>query len=130
VISYLIDTDWVIDFLKGKKEIVDTLVSLEKMGLAISVISLAELYEGIYSSDNQTKKMNGLNNFLSGVKIFTIDDEIAKIFGKQRQELRKTGRLIDNFDLLIASTCLFYDLILMTININHFERIEGLKLYK
>jgi len=130
VISYLIDTDWVIDFLKGKKEIVDTLVSMEKMGLAISVISLAELYEGIYSSENQTKKMNGLNNFLSGVKVFTIDDEIAKIFGKQRQALRKTGRLIDNFDLLIASTCLFYDLTLMTNNINHFERIEGLKLYK
>lgn len=78
MISYLIDTDWVIDFLKGKKEIVDTLVSLEKMGLAISVISLAELYEGIYSSDNQTKKMSGLNNFISGVKVFTIDDEIAE----------------------------------------------------
>ena len=45
MISYLIDTDWVIDFLKGKKEIVDTLLSLEKKGLAISVISLAELYE-------------------------------------------------------------------------------------
>lgn len=52
MISYLIDTDWVIDFLKGKNETVDTLVSMEKMGLAISVISLAELYEGIYSSDN------------------------------------------------------------------------------
>ena len=130
MISYLIDTDWVIDFLKGKNETVDTLVSMEKMGLAISVISLAELYEGIYSSENQTKKMNGLNNFLSGVKVFTIDDEIAKIFGKQRQALIKTGRLIDNFDLLIASTCLFYDLTLMTNNINHFEKIEGLKLYK
>ncbi len=130
MISYLIDTDWIIDFLKGKKEIVDTLLSLEKKGLAISVISLAELYEGIYSSDNQTEKMNGLNNFLSGVNVFEIDDEIAKIFGNQRQALRKTGRLIDNFDLLIASTCLFYDLTLMTNNINHFERIEGLKLYK
>ncbi len=130
MISYLIDTDWVIDFLKGKKETVDTLLSMEKNGLAISVISLAELYEGIYSSENQNKKMTGLNNFLSGVKIFEIDDEIAKIFGKQRQTLRRTGKLIDNFDLLIASTCLFYDLTLITNNINHFERIEGLKLYK
>lgn len=130
MISYLIDTDWVIDFLKGKKEIVDTLLSLEKKGLAISVISIAELYEGVYSSDNQNQKMNGLNNFLSGVKVFVIDDEIAKIFGKRRQELRKTGKLIDNFDLLIASTCLFYDLTLMTNNLNHFARIEGLKLYE
>lgn len=130
MISYLIDTDWVIDFLKGKKEIVDTLLSMERKGLAISVISLAELYEGIYSSENQNKKMTGLNNFLRGVKVFAIDDEIVKIFGKQRQALRKTGRLIDNFEILIASPCLFYDPTLMTNNINHFERIEGLKLYK
>lgn len=130
MISYLIDTDWIIDFLKGKKEIVDTLISLEKKGLAISVISLAELYEGVYSSENQNKKMNGLNNFLTGVRVLTIDDEIAKIFGKQRQALRKSGRLIDNFDILIAATCLFYDLTLMTNNNNHFERFEGIKLYK
>jgi predicted nucleic acid-binding protein len=44
MISYLIDTDWVIDFLKGKRGVVDRLSSLVDKGLALSIISLAELY--------------------------------------------------------------------------------------
>ncbi len=72
--------------------------------------------------------MKGLHNFLTFVDVLGIDDEIAKIFGKQRAILRREGRLIDNFDLLIASTCLYYDLILMTNNISHFDRIKELKI--
>jgi predicted nucleic acid-binding protein len=56
MISYLVDTDWIIDFLKGKREIVDRLSSLVNKGLAISIISLAELYEGVYASDTQRSK--------------------------------------------------------------------------
>jgi tRNA(fMet)-specific endonuclease VapC len=42
--------------------------------------------------------------------------------------LRKEGRLIGDFDLLIASTCLHHDLILLTDNVREFERVEGIKL--
>ena len=48
--SYLIDTDWIIHYLNGNKEVVQRLISLKKEGLSISVISLAELYEGAYYS--------------------------------------------------------------------------------
>jgi tRNA(fMet)-specific endonuclease VapC len=128
MISYLIDTDWVIDFLKGKRGVVDKLSSLVDKGLAISIISLAELYEGIYSSDNPERPMKGLHHFLAGMTVLGIDDEIAKIFGKQRTILRKERKLIDNFDLLIASTCLHYDLTLLTNNVSHFDRIKELKI--
>ncbi|MFQ5455911.1 MAG: type II toxin-antitoxin system VapC family toxin [Nitrospirota bacterium] len=127
MISYLIDTDWIIDFLKGKEKVVARLNTLIDDGLAISIISLAELYEGIYASNNLEKQIKGLNDFLTGVTILGINEEIAKIFGRYRMMLRKEGRLIDNFDLLIAATCLHYDLILVTNNINHFGRIKGLK---
>lgn len=128
MISYLVDTDWIIDFLKGKKEVVQRMNSLADNGLAISIISLAELYEGIYASDNPEKQMEGLNSFLTDMTVLGINDEIAKIFGKQRAILRKNGRLIDNFDLLIATTSLYYNLTLMTNNISHFNRIKGLKM--
>ncbi len=103
------------------------MISLENEGLAISIISLAEFYEGIYASDNPERQMKGLYDFLTGVVVLGIDDEIAKTFGKQRAILRKEGKLIDNFDLLIAATCLYHNLILMTNNISHFDRIKGLK---
>jgi len=126
--SHLVDTDWIIEFLKGNKEVINKLSLLIKRGnLCISIISLAELYEGIYRSRGQKKHLQGLNNFVSGVIVLNIDDEICKIFGKERASLRREGNLIDNFDLLIASTCLAYDLVLITDNIKHFERIKSLR---
>ena len=130
MISYLIDTDRIIDFLKGDAKTVEELTSLLDEGLGVSVISLAELYEGVYGSDNTERHMKGLDDFLTGVTILEIDSEISKIFGKKRATLRKEGKLIDNFDLLIASTCLHYDLTLITNNTQHFERIEGLNILK
>lgn len=125
--KYLVDTDWVVDFLKGKREKVDKLSSLFKEGLNISVITLAELYEGVYASNNMELHLRGLNNFLSGVNVLGIDEEICKTFGKERTTLRKKGKLIDNFDLFIAATCLTHNLILITDNIQHFKKIKRLK---
>jgi predicted nucleic acid-binding protein len=57
-----------------------------------------------------------------------IDEEICKRFGQERGKLRKEGRLIGDFDLLIAATCLCHSLTLLTNNRRHFEMIEGLQL--
>ena len=130
MISYLIDTDRIIDFLKGDKKTVEKLTSLLDEGLAVSVISLAELYEGVYGSDNPERRMNGLNDFLTSVNVLEVNNEISMVFGKKRAALRKDGKLIDNFDLLIAATCLHYDLTLITNNTQHFERIEELNILR
>ena len=126
--SYLIDTDWIIHYLNGQKEIVKRLVSLRKEGLAISVISLAELYEGVYYSTNPEGDKKALDDFLTGVSILGLEDEICKIFGKERGKLRKLKIVIGDFDLLIAATCLCYDLTLLTNNIRHFKMVEGLNI--
>jgi len=130
MISYLIDTDRIIDFLKGDKKTVEKLTSLLDEGLAVSVISLAELYEGVYGSDNPERLMKGLNDFLTSVNVLEVNNEISGVFGKKRAALRKDGKLIDNFDLLIAATCLHYDLTLITNNTQHFERIEELNILR
>ena len=126
--SYLIDTDWIIHYLNGQRETVKRLVSLRKEGLAISVISLAELYEGVYYSTNPEGDKKALDDFLTGVSILGLEDEICKIFGKERGKLRKLKIVIGDFDLLIAATCLCYNLTLLTNNIRHFRMVEGLNI--
>ena len=126
--SYLIDTDWIIHYLNGQRETVKRLVSLRKEGLAISVISLAELYEGVYYSTNPEGDKKALDDFLTGVSILGLEDEICKIFGKERGKLRKLKIVIGDFDLLIAATCLCYNLTLLTNNIRHFKMVEGLNI--
>ena len=128
MINYLVDTDWVIDYLNGKEEIIEKLTALQEKGLAISVISLSELYDGVYGSKNYKIQMEGLDNFLEGIIVLEVNEEIAKIFGKERATLRKSGKIIGNFDLIIAATCLYYDLNLLTNNLKHFDMIEGLRI--
>jgi predicted nucleic acid-binding protein len=46
MMQYLVDTDWVIDYLNDREDIVQRLQELQhRAGLALSVISLAELYQ-------------------------------------------------------------------------------------
>lgn len=127
-ISYLIDTDWIIHYLNGSRNIVAKLRSLEKDGLAISVISLAELYEGIYYSTNSDGNERALNDFLSGVSVIGVEDIICRLFGKERGRLRQAKKMIGDFDLLIASTCLHHNLTLLTNNRKHYKMVEGLKI--
>ncbi|HHT9126698.1 MAG TPA: type II toxin-antitoxin system VapC family toxin [Candidatus Brocadiia bacterium] len=126
--SYLIDTDWAIHYLNGHKEIVERLATLKKEGLAISIISLAELYEGIYYSTKPAENERGLDDFLTDVSILGIDEEICKVFGKERGRMRQEKELIGDFDLLIASTCLYHGLPLLTNNRKHFKMVKDLSI--
>jgi len=128
--KYLIDTDWIIHGLHGEKQVTKKLLELKGEGLTISVISLAELYEGVYRSTDPTSDEKVLNDFLTGVSVLGINGEICKIFGRERARLRKEGKPIGDLDLLIASTCLHHELTLLTDNIREFERVENLKILK
>ena len=58
---YLVDTDWAIHYLNGHPQIVKKLDDLKEQGLALSVISLAELYEGVYYSTDPEGNERDLN---------------------------------------------------------------------
>jgi len=128
--KYLIDTDWVIDHLKGETRVGRELEGLAPQGVAISVISLAELYEGVYFSRDPIKSQKLLDEFLApDLKILNIDPEIYKVFGKERGRLRQQKKMVSDFDLLIASTCLYYNLTLLTNNRKHYEMVKGLNIF-
>lgn len=126
--SYLIDTDWVIDHFNNIKKVTRKLKELRPQGIALSIISLAELYEGVYYSRDSEKSEKTLSTFLTDIQLVGIDDGICKVFARERGKLRKQGKIIGDFDLLIASTCLCYRLALLSNNRRHFEMIEGLNI--
>jgi tRNA(fMet)-specific endonuclease VapC len=127
--TYLIDTDWVIDHLNHIERVTRRLEELAAAGLALSIISLAELYEGVYYSRDSVESEAALQRFLnSELTILGMDEETCKIFGKERGRLRAAGLLIGDCDLLIGATALRHNLTLLTNNRRHFERIEGLRM--
>ncbi len=123
---YLVDTDWVIDYMHGVPELVARFDELLPEGVGMSIVSLAELYEGVYGSRTQQSDESRLGNFLSFVDVILVDDAICRIFAGERSRLRATGLNIADFDLLIGSTAIRHGLVLLTNNRRHFERIQGL----
>ena len=112
----LLDTDWIIDYLKGQTRVVERLNKLWVDGLGISIISLAELYEGVYYSSDPERSGKALDDFLSGVEVIGLDMETCRLFGRLRGQLRQKGQLVGDFDTLIAATCFRHDLTLFTNN--------------
>jgi tRNA(fMet)-specific endonuclease VapC len=62
--------------------------------------------------------------------VLPLEDPILEQFAELRAHLRRIGRPLPDFDLLIAATALHHDLTLLTFNRRHFERVPDLKLYR
>jgi len=118
----------VIHYLRGVQAIVDRLDELAPEGLAVSVISLAELYQGVFYSSDPVGDELELLSFLSDVEVVPLTDEVCRQFGVERGRLKSAGTPIGDFDLLIGCTGVHLGLTVLTNNRRHFERIAGIEL--
>lgn len=127
--SYLLDTDWLIQALHGRRIAVSTLNQVAGSRVGISWITISEAYEGAFKSPNPQAYLASVRHFTSAYRILGVNDAIAEQFVELRAFLRHRGTLIPDFDLLIGATALQHDLTLLTFNRRHFERIPGIRLY-
>ncbi|MBU1088275.1 PIN domain-containing protein [Patescibacteria group bacterium] len=126
--KYLLDTDTIIYFLRGKKKIN---IKNPNPSLSISLITYAELLYGAYKSTNQKKSIQTIKDFIKtfNIDILNLNQKIISIYSKTKANLDTTGQKIDDFDLFIASTAIFYKLTIITNNLRHFSRIPNLQIH-
>ena len=124
---YLLDTNIVVFYIKGKFSLNQKFDNLPPKTLFISEITLAELWFGVENSELKEKNERALQKFLTGVQILPIYQSI-KLYAKEKARLRKTGKRIDDLDLLIGVTAVTYNLVMVTNNTSHFERIKEIQL--
>ncbi len=127
--TYLVDSDRVADWLQGRPAAVDVLRSLAPDGLAISLVTYGEIYEGIYYGRHPAGTERVFRQFLRAVDVLRLTRPIMRRFARVRGDLRRRGQLIGDPDVLIAATALHHDLTLVTGNRAHFRRISELRLY-
>jgi tRNA(fMet)-specific endonuclease VapC len=129
-VSLLVDADWLIDAAAGRPVAVRTLDRLSADGLAVSIIAVAEVYEGAFGTPEPEATLADFRQFLGDYAILPLTDPIVERFARLRAALRQQGMPIPDMDLLIAATALEEDLALLTRNVRHFERIPDLQLYQ
>lgn len=125
--KYLLDTDVIIDHLRGKKPLDQNII---RKGAAISVITYGEILYGAFKSPKKEDNLNKINILIgqSPISIINITQEIIRLFAEVKSSLETKGQRLDDFDILIGSTAVTNSLCLHTENISHFQRIPGLKL--
>lgn len=123
--KYLVDTTWIIDYLRGHQDTIQRLQAYRAEGLAVAIVSLAELYEGVFRSRSPADNETILKYFLTGVTVLSIDEEVCIIFGREMARLRQAGMAVGDMDVLIAATAIRHGLTLLTAD-RDFERVENL----
>jgi tRNA(fMet)-specific endonuclease VapC len=113
--------------MKGLYDLNEKFNKVKTENCFISEITLAELKFGVENSQMPEKNQKALDNFLTGIQVLPIFQAID-IYAKEKSRLKKAGKPIDDFDLLIGATAIALDLIMVTNNNNHFNRIKGIKI--
>jgi predicted nucleic acid-binding protein len=125
---YLLDTDILIYSLKGHPTVKIYLERHRQAVLKISIVTLMELYYGAYKSQRVMSNLGKIKSIEDAIEIVPLGRESAEVFAMLKTNLEKLGTPLDDFDLILAACALAHDFVLVTNNLKHFERIEGLRL--
>ena len=113
--------------MKGMYDLDTQFEEHDPENLFISEITLAELKFGVENSEKRAKNQKVLDNFLKNIKIIPIFHSLD-VYAKEKARLRKSGTRIDDFDLLIGATAVTNNLIMVTNNVDHLGRREGIRI--
>lgn len=126
--SYILDTDTIIYFLKGMPSITERIASISAGEINTTIINHAELLFGAFNSARKQQNLKKVGMFLDNIKILPFCEQASAIFAEQKAGLKKRGTLLADLDLMIASITLRHEMVLVTNNNRHFERLKNLQL--
>ena len=120
----ILDTNIIIELLKGNTETKELLKNINEENFAISIITSMELYYGAINK----RELNKIKKFLKSFNLLVINEEISKIALELIEKYSKSHGL-EIPDALIAATSIYYDVPLLTYNKKDFKYIETLQLF-
>jgi tRNA(fMet)-specific endonuclease VapC len=123
---YLLDTDIIIYSMKGHPLVQQKLTEQINAVMRISMITLNELYYGAYKSRQISANLAKIKTLENAFEAIPVNYESTEIFGLLKAQLESQGNRLDDFDLLIAATAMAHNLTLVSNNLKHFQRIDGL----
>jgi len=126
----IIDTDILVDMLRGLEKVVTFIAELERKGLTLSttVINAFELYYGAYKSKKKLRNLTATRKLLERMVILNMNLKSAEKAGEIHAELDAKGQPIGVRDIMVGAVALTRGYTLITRNIAHLQKIKGLKL--
>ncbi len=110
--------------MKGKFNLKNKFAEHPQESYFNSEITLAELKFGVQNSEKIERNQEALENFLTGVQIIPVFHSLD-LYATEKARLKRSGILIDDFDLLIGVTSVTQNLVMVTNNTGHFNRFRN-----
>ena len=126
MLKYLLDTNIVIYVIKRRPIEVAGVFNENAGRMAISAITLSELFHGAEKSAKVAQNLAVIEEFASLLDVLPYTAKASLHYGAIRSALEKTGRPIGINDLHIAAHARSEGLTLVTNNLSEFERVPGL----
>jgi predicted nucleic acid-binding protein len=119
--SILVDTDVLVDFLRGHEKAV-AFISEFSSRIILSAVVVAELYAGVKGNAELTV----LENFISLFRVVPLTAEMAKIGGLYKRDFGKSHG-VGLADAILAATADAEKAELKTLNVKHYPMLSGME---
>jgi tRNA(fMet)-specific endonuclease VapC len=130
--QHLIDSDIVIDHLDIVPAVTQVLRQLTIDGIAISIITYMEVFQGRLNSADPVVALHGLSAFVAQAPILPSSAASAERCARLRLQLASDGKRVRarSLDLITASIAIEHGLTLVTRNTRDYDDIPGLALFQ
>ena len=128
MVKYLLDTNICVFFLRGKESVKEQILNKGIDNCCVSEITVAELLYGVACDEYKFREnMEKVNEFIDIMPIVPITNVLQE-YAHQKAILKKEGKLIDDMDLFIGATAISNNMILVTDNEKHLNRLSKIRI--
>ena len=120
----ILDTDICIELIHKNEKVVGEYLT-SKGTIHLCSMTVSELFYGVYNSSNVDFHFAKTVGFCSGFPTLNPNQESCRLFGQLKAHLRINGDIIPDADLIIASTAMANNMILVSNNSKHFDRLTS-----
>jgi tRNA(fMet)-specific endonuclease VapC len=126
-VRYLLDTNVISDFVRGERRVLASMKGTRPDVLAVSTVTVMEIEYGLALQSGRARRLRSLLEALIGsISVLPFTSADASAAATARAGLRRSGRPIGPYDVLLAGCALSRGLVLVTANTGEFERVDGL----
>jgi len=128
VTGYILDTNHLGAALDGDSDAYQRILAARREGMRVGSCPpvLCELAVGIEQTARREANWKALGVFLKQIRIWPIDLPTAQIYGQLYQELRASGRVLSQVDIMVAAIARRMKLTVLTTD-RDFEAIQDIK---
>jgi tRNA(fMet)-specific endonuclease VapC len=127
--AIMLDANVIIRGERGTLDLAAWMTRHEDEGFEVAAITVAELWHGVEraSGKHRARRERYIRSILEELPMIPYTETTALQHAQIWALLESSGRMIGDYDLIVAATAIERGSTVATFNKRHFERVEGLK---